>query len=114
MNVRWLLLTLLASFTVSLADECRKISPHWEVSEPLSIEETEQDRLEWLRENRPDWPQVPFGRTAEEWERFKAQFTDDDVLVHVSIDAPPGLPHGSTAYVRLREGCVMDSFLLTT
>ena len=111
-----LVTTLLVGLSIctSLADECKKIAPHWDISEPLSIAEAEKASLEKMREERPDWPQVPFGRGNEEWELFKGQFSEGDVLVYVSMDAPPGLPHGYTGYVRLRAGCAQDFFLLTS
>lgn len=97
----------------SVADECKKIASHWEVSEPLSLVEVEQASLEKMRRN-PDAPQVPFGYINEDWNRFKEQFTDGDVLLFVSMDAPPDVPHGYTGYVRMRDGCVQDFLLVSS
>ena len=53
----------------SVAEECKKIAPHWEISEPLSIAEVEQASLEKMRDH-PDAPQVPFGYINDGWELF--------------------------------------------
>lgn len=106
-----LLVGLYAGSTV--ADDCRKIAAHWDISEPLSIAEVEQTSLEKMR-GKPNAPQVPFGYINEDWERFKERFADGDVLLYVSMDAPPGLPHGYTGYARMRGGCVQDFLLVSS
>ncbi len=112
---RLILSGLLIAFWVgaSYADDCNRFAPHWNVSEPLSIADVEKESLERLRD-RPSLPQVPFAYGNEDWVGFKSQFTEEDVLVYASMDAPPGLPHGYGGYARMRNGCVLDFFLVTT
>jgi len=109
-----LFITTLALCAGSFAtDECKTFAEHWTVSEPLSIDDVEREALERVRD-RPSLPQVPFAYGNDDWVRFKSQFTEEDVLVHAKMGAPPGLPHGYSGYARMRNGCVQDFFLVTT
>ena len=106
-------LTLIVSIPPVSAHECETFPADYTVSNPLSFSGVEQQSLDEIkRSSNPNIPKVPFGFINSEWNEFKAQFEDNDKLIHFrsSKESWQALA-GIEGYAIVRKECVVFSIV---